>query len=197
MSPGEWFKLRDSGFESPPKAGIVGSSLNLRCRWVQVPSDKECGFSKRLESTPERPLLDAHSLGRGLWWQRVTMYTIIQARRCPGHQVLSILLPKQTPKPSPPLHACSPALPLALDVCHSEIMQQLSWVFSCPQFTPLLPGVNFLERTSTHVPSVRFSMTQKASRSYAQLGPQAFCHLLLCPSHTSHFLFSCLPVWAL
>lgn len=160
-------------FESPPKAGIVGSSLNLRCRWVQVPSDKECGFSKRLESTPERPPLDAGSLGREPWQQRVTMCTITPARRCSDHQVLSILLPKQTPKPTPPLHAHSTALPPALAICCNEIMQQLSWVFSCLQFTSLLSRGNFLEQTSIHVPSMRLSMTQKAPRSYTQLGPQA------------------------
>lgn len=100
------------------------------------------------------------------------MRTITPARRCSGHQVLSMLCPKQTPKPTPPLHAHSTALPLALAICCNEIMQQLSWVF-CPQFTSLLPRGNFLEQTSIHVPSMRLSMTQKAPRSYTQLGPQA------------------------
>ena len=97
----------------------------------------------------------------------------------PSHQLGDVQITKSSPfyslsRPlSQHLHAHSTALPPALAICCNEIMQQLSWVFSCLQFTSLLSRGNFLEQTSIHVPSMRLSMTQKAPRSYTQLGPQA------------------------
>ena len=38
-------KKKDSGFESPPRSGFVGSSPNLKYGWVQVSSEKECVFT--------------------------------------------------------------------------------------------------------------------------------------------------------
>lgn len=38
-------KKKDSGFESPPRSGFVGSSPNLKYGWAQVSSEKECVFT--------------------------------------------------------------------------------------------------------------------------------------------------------